>query len=115
MDRQQQILTISSAFVLGISIGRWLRQFREHWRERLHSSVARSGQWRAALRAVESLEIDGSLFKDELASVLAGKRAFSRALREAMVRWSPIVREMSCPRRCVVVNECCGDDEYYIY
>eukprot|EP00889_Picochlorum_renovo_P006136 jgi/Picre1/33166/NNA_008491.t1 len=83
MDRQQQILTWASAFVLGISLGRWLRQCRDSVRNQFQSIAARSALWIAALRAVESLENDDALFVDEMASSLAGKGAFGRALKMA--------------------------------
>jgi hypothetical protein len=87
MDRQQQILTWASAFVLGISLGRWLRQCRDSVRNQFQSIAARSALWIAALRAVESLENDDALFVDDMASSLAGKGAFGRALKMARVRW----------------------------
>lgn len=52
----------------------------------MKSAVGRTAQWSAALRGVESLEVNGALFKDELAGVLAGKRAFSRAVKDVQVR-----------------------------
>ena len=81
--RSQQILTWASAFLLGISIQRWLRQWRETATERLHSAVGRAAQWMAAMRAIESLEPDDALFVDDLAGTLAGKRMVRRALHLA--------------------------------
>ncbi len=105
MDRQQQILTWASAFVLGISLGRWLRQCRDNVRNHFQSVVARSALWIAALRAVESLENDDALFVDDMASSLAGKRAFGRALKMARVRWDGMVYQYTC------MNNDCG---YYV-
>ena len=102
MDRQQQILTWASAFVLGISLGRWLRQCRDNVRNHFQSVVARSALWIAALRAVESLENDDALFVDDMASSLAGKRAFGRALKMARVRWDGMVYQYTC------MNDDCG-------
>ena len=82
-SRQQQILTWTSAFLLGISIQRWLRQWRETATERLQSAVGRAAQWMAAMRAVESLEPEDALFVDDLAGTLAGKRMVRRALHLA--------------------------------
>jgi hypothetical protein len=82
-SRQQQILTWASAFLLGISIQRWLRQWRETATERLQSAVGRAAQWMAAMRAVESLEPEDALFVDDLAGTLAGKRMCRRALQLA--------------------------------
>lgn len=83
LERNQQILTWGSAFVLGISIGRWLGHLRDRRREPRLSTVGESARLIAAWRAVENLETDGKLFTDDLASTLAGQRAFSEALAGA--------------------------------
>ena len=86
LDRQQQVLTWASAFLLGISLGRWLGSWRERRKDRLHGLVARSSQLTAAWRAVESLELEGKLFTDDLAASMAGQDAFATALAAAKVR-----------------------------
>jgi len=85
LDRQQQVLTWGSAFLLGISIGRWLGQWRERRKDRLNNPISRSSQLVAAWRAVESVEIDGKLFTDDIAASLAGQKAFAHALAQAKV------------------------------
>ena len=88
MDRQQQILTWTSAFLLGISLQRWFRQWRDGLKERLNSVLGRSAQWTAGMRAIESLETTDALFVDDMASDLAGKRTCKKALQLAEVRFS---------------------------
>lgn len=83
LERNQQILTWGSAFLFGISIGRWLGHLRDRRREPRLSTVGESARLIAAWRAVENLETDGKLFTDELAITLAGHRAFSEALAGA--------------------------------
>lgn len=83
LDKQQQVLTWASAFILGISVGRWIGSWRERRKDSLQGVVSRSSQLIAAWRAVESLELDdGKLFTDELAASLAGP-AFAQALAAA--------------------------------
>lgn len=64
-------------------MGRWIGQWRDRRREPRLSLVGDSSRVIAAWRAVESLELDGKLFSDELASTLAGHKAFSNALAAA--------------------------------
>ena len=76
---QNQIVLYGSAFLLGVSIQRWLRSQLVNGRERLSAPAARAAQWTAAMRAVESM--DGSaLFNDDMAERMAGKRMFRRCL-----------------------------------
>jgi methyltransferase (TIGR00027 family) len=78
--RQHQVLLYISAFILGISLQRALRSHLINVKEKLSSPPARAAQWMAAMRAVESLENENALFVDEMASSMAGKRTFRRAL-----------------------------------
>ena len=79
-------LTWASAFLLGISVGRWLRQWRARRSDELRGAVPSSAQLIAAWRAVESLELEeGKLFDDPLAAVLAGQTQFAKALAAAQV------------------------------
>lgn len=87
---QHQALTWSVAFLLGISLGRLIGQWRERRRDpKLHGAVANASQIIAAWRAVESLEIEGKLFSDELSILMAGQRTFSEALSAAKTYQQP--------------------------
>jgi methyltransferase (TIGR00027 family) len=83
MNSQHQVLIYTSAFLLGISLQRWLRSQMTNAREKLNSPAARAAQWMAAMRAVEGLENENALFVDEMASAMSGKKAFRRALGSA--------------------------------
>lgn len=102
MDRQQQILTWTSAFLLGVSLQRWFRQWRDSAKERLHSILGRAAQWTAGMRAVESLESVDALFVDDMASDLAGKRTWRRALQLAEVRGASFLDSSRMPQLCVI-------------
>lgn len=81
---QQQALTWSAAFILGVSVSRLVGQWLERRKEPdLHGAVANSSKLVAAWRAVESLELEGKLFTDELSGALAGHRNFSAVLAAA--------------------------------
>jgi O-methyltransferase involved in polyketide biosynthesis len=81
---QHQALTWSVAFLLGISLGRLIGQWRERRRDpKLRGAVANASKIIAAWRAVESLEIEGKLFSDEISILMAGQKTFSQALSAA--------------------------------
>jgi O-methyltransferase involved in polyketide biosynthesis len=81
---QHQALTWSAAFLLGISLGRLIGQWRERRRDpKLKGAVANASKITAAWRAVESLEVEGKLFSDELSVLMAGQKIFSEALSAA--------------------------------
>jgi O-methyltransferase involved in polyketide biosynthesis len=81
---QHQALTWGAAFLLGVSLGRFIGQLRERRRDpKLHGAVANASKIIAAWRAVESLEIEGKLFSDELSVLMAGQKTFSEALSAA--------------------------------
>ena len=88
MDRQQQILTLTSAFLLGVSLQRWFRQWREGLKDRFNSALGRAALWTAGMRAIESLETADALFSDDMAPDLAGRRMCKKALQLAEVRSS---------------------------
>lgn len=80
---QNQLLIYGSAFLLGISIQRWLRSQFINRREFLKATPARAAQWMAAMRAVESMD-NNALFHDEMAERMAGKRMFRRCLNSSI-------------------------------
>ena len=81
-ETQNQIVLYGSAFLLGVSIQRWLRSQLSNRRECLKAPAARAAQWMAAMRAVETM--DGSaLFNDDMAERMAGKRMFRRCLNSS--------------------------------
>lgn len=86
MNDDRQALTWAAAFLLGVSLGRWIGQWKERRRRRkprLKDIVEESGLFEAAWRAVETMELEGKICDDDLAANLAGQDKLARALSQA--------------------------------
>lgn len=87
LNEDQQALTWAAAFVLGVSLGRWIGQWKERRRRNLPAlkdTVEKSCLLTAAWRAVENMELEGRILSDDLAASLAGQEHVAAALEAAV-------------------------------
>ena len=94
---QQQVLLLGLSVIAGVTIAKFLARVFAPRDPRVHGPAANASQVAAAWRAVESLDLEGKLFNDELAIALAGGKAFS----EAMAAAQPY-RHKSASRLCSI-------------